>query len=127
MTLCIFSASQAWHLYQNNRLLELVDSKLSQFNEEEVKRLIGVALLCTQSLPSLRPSMSRVIAVLGGDIEVSEVSSKPAYLTEWSFADVTTPVCDYSTKESDEGSSHHNSSPGPLIGISRLDSTSASY
>lgn len=85
MTLCIFSASQAWHLYQNNRLLELVDSKLSQFNEEEVKRLIGVALLCTQSLPSLRPSMSRVIAVLGGDIEVSEVSSKPAYLTEWSL------------------------------------------
>lgn len=29
--------------------------------------------------------MSRVIAVLGGDIEVSEVSSKPAYLTEWSL------------------------------------------
>ncbi|KAJ0026371.1 hypothetical protein Pint_06973 [Pistacia integerrima] len=45
----------AWHLYKNNRQLELVDSKLSEFSEEEVKVLIGVALLCTQTLPSSRP------------------------------------------------------------------------
>ncbi|KAJ0099964.1 hypothetical protein Patl1_20339 [Pistacia atlantica] len=58
------SVYKAWHLYENNRQLELMDSKLSIFNEEEVIRLIGVALLCTQTLPSLRPSMSRVIAML---------------------------------------------------------------
>ncbi|KAJ0042008.1 hypothetical protein Pint_17747 [Pistacia integerrima] len=85
---CIFPASQAWHLYQTNRLLELVDSKLSKFNKEEVKRLIGVVLLCTQSLPSSTPSMSRLIAMLCGDIEVSTVNSKPGNLTEWTFADV---------------------------------------
>ncbi|KAJ0013317.1 hypothetical protein Pint_21482 [Pistacia integerrima] len=94
--------AQAWHLYENNRQLELVDSKLSIFSEEEVIRLIGVALLCTQTLPSLRPSMSRVIAMLCGDIEVSTVNSKPGYLTEWTFDDAATYVTDDTAEEFDD-------------------------
>ena len=31
----------------------------------------------------LRPAMSRVVAMLEGDIEVSTVASKPSYLTDW--------------------------------------------
>ncbi|CAL8148924.1 unnamed protein product [Prunus armeniaca] len=38
----------------------------------------------------MRPSMSRVVAMLSGDIEVSTVMSKPSYLTDWDFKDVTT-------------------------------------
>jgi hypothetical protein len=34
---------QAWHLHENNCEVELVDSRLSESNEEEVKRLIAVA------------------------------------------------------------------------------------
>ncbi|KAK9992792.1 hypothetical protein SO802_022495 [Lithocarpus litseifolius] len=65
------------------------NSKLSEFNEEEVKRLIGVSLLCTQASPTLRPSMSRVVAMLSGDIEVSTVTSRPGYLTDWKYDDIT--------------------------------------
>ncbi|XP_044468029.1 probable LRR receptor-like serine/threonine-protein kinase At1g56140 isoform X2 [Mangifera indica] len=90
----------AWFLYENNRKLKLVDSKLSQYSEEEVRRLIGVALLCTQTLPSLRPSMSRVVAMLCGDIEVSPVSSKPGYLTDWKFDDGTIFFSENATKTS---------------------------
>ena len=64
-------------------------SKLSEFNEEEVKRLIGVSLLCTQASLTLRPSMSRVEAMLSGDIEVSTVTSRPGYLTDWTYDDIT--------------------------------------
>ncbi|RRT70157.1 hypothetical protein B296_00003058 [Ensete ventricosum] len=33
--------------------------------------------------------MSRVVAMLTGDIEVSEVKSRPGYLTDWHFNDLS--------------------------------------
>ncbi|KAM3684249.1 hypothetical protein ACJW31_11G029700 [Castanea mollissima] len=79
----------AWQLHENNCEVDLVDAKLSEFNEEEVKRVMGVSFLCTQTSPTLRPSMSRVVAMLLGDIEVSTITSKPGYLTDWKFDDTT--------------------------------------
>lgn len=54
-----------------------------------MKRVIGIGLLCTQTSPMQRPSMSRVVAMLSGDSEVSGVLSKPGYLTDWKFDDTT--------------------------------------
>ncbi|EEF48787.1 conserved hypothetical protein [Ricinus communis] len=88
----------AWYLHENNRELELVDVKLSDFSEEEVIWLTGVALLCTQTSPNLRPSMSRVVAMLSGDTEVDSVISKPGYLTGWKFYDSTFTSDDIVTK-----------------------------
>ncbi|KAJ9687184.1 hypothetical protein PVL29_015866 [Vitis rotundifolia] len=79
----------AWQLHETNREIELVDSRLSEFSEEEATRMIGVALLCTQTSPTLRPPMSRVVAMLSGDIEVSRVTTKPGYLTDWEFNDAS--------------------------------------
>ncbi|KAJ9687179.1 hypothetical protein PVL29_015863 [Vitis rotundifolia] len=78
-----------WQLHENNCEIELVDSRLSEFSEEEASRMIGVALLCTQASPTLRPPMSRVVAMLSGDIEVSRVTTKPGYLTDWKFNDAS--------------------------------------
>uniref|UniRef100_A0A2N9FD04 non-specific serine/threonine protein kinase n=1 Tax=Fagus sylvatica TaxID=28930 RepID=A0A2N9FD04_FAGSY len=39
--------------------------------------------------PMMRPSMSRVVAMLVGDIEVGVVTSMPSYLTDWNFKDIT--------------------------------------
>ncbi|XP_038686022.1 probable LRR receptor-like serine/threonine-protein kinase At1g56140 [Tripterygium wilfordii] len=69
----------AWQLHETNREFELVDSNLLNFDEEEVKRMMGVGLLCTQASPHLRPSMSRAMAMISGDIEVSTVTSRPGY------------------------------------------------
>ncbi|KAE9458434.1 hypothetical protein C3L33_09692, partial [Rhododendron williamsianum] len=79
----------AWHVCGNNREVELVDANLLEFDEEEVKRVIGVALLCIQTFPRQRPSMSRVVAMLSGDIEVGSVTSRPAYFADWKFNDTT--------------------------------------
>jgi len=92
-------------LHENNREVDLADFKLSEFNEEEVKRLIGVSLLCTQTSLTLRPSMSRVVAMLSGDIEVSTVTSRPGYLTDWKYDDITNV-----TSEGTIDTSHFNSS-----------------
>ena len=37
----------------------------------------------------MRPSMSRVVAMLAGYIDVGVVTSKPSYLTDWNFKDIT--------------------------------------
>ncbi|KAF7834643.1 putative LRR receptor-like serine/threonine-protein kinase [Senna tora] len=105
---------QAWHLHENNRVVELVDPRLSSdFNEEQVRRIVGISLLCTQTSPSLRPSMSCVVAMLSGDIEVSTVTSRPGYLTDWKFDDVTSFITGFATKGSD--TSQYNSSASTSI------------
>ncbi|XP_057853753.1 probable LRR receptor-like serine/threonine-protein kinase At1g56130 isoform X2 [Cryptomeria japonica] len=73
-----------WHLYEQKGLLEFMDPQLrTTYIEEEVLRLIAVALLCTQALPAKRPSMSQVVAMLTGDVEEIPVASRPSYITEW--------------------------------------------
>ncbi|XP_076884411.1 uncharacterized protein LOC143533543 [Bidens hawaiensis] len=79
----------AWSLYENNRQAELIDPSLSSVNEQETTRMIGVALLCVQGSPAARPAMSRVIAMLSGDVEIPHVTTKPSYLTDWDFNDIT--------------------------------------
>ncbi|KAK8594785.1 hypothetical protein V6N13_015701 [Hibiscus sabdariffa] len=79
----------AWDLHENNQSLELVDPTLAEFDENEALRVVRVALLCTQGSPSMRPPMSRVVAMLAGDIDVSSVITRPSYLIDWNFRDST--------------------------------------
>lgn len=98
---------QAWTLHENDKEIELVDPTLHEFDANEVRRIIGIALLCTQASPSLRPAMSRVVAMLSGDIDVASVSSRPGYLTDWKFDDITATFTTNTTLNDDN--SHMNS------------------
>ncbi|KAL0320980.1 UNVERIFIED_CONTAM: putative LRR receptor-like serine/threonine-protein kinase [Sesamum radiatum] len=110
----IYLLEWVWNLHEDNRDMELVDPTLHQYDAKAVQRVIGVALLCTQASPALRPPMSRVVAMLSGDIEVPSVTSKPGYLTDWNFSDVTTfmmsTTADTSTSKSNTG--YMNSTSG---------------
>ena len=77
--------------------MDLLDKKLSEFNKEEVRRVISVALLCTQTSPGHRPIMSRALAMLTGDIEVGSITSKPTYLADWNFDDASFLTSDTDT------------------------------
>eukprot|EP00268_Persea_americana_P003260 TRINITY_DN10981_c0_g4_i1.p2 TRINITY_DN10981_c0_g4~~TRINITY_DN10981_c0_g4_i1.p2 ORF type:complete len:194 (+),score=33.64 TRINITY_DN10981_c0_g4_i1:1643-2224(+) len=83
----IYLLERAWSLHEEERHLELVDPMLAEYNEGEAMRVIGVALLCTKASPTLRPPMSRVVAMLTGDAEVGTAASRPGYLTDWQFND----------------------------------------
>ena len=85
-----------------------MDSTLSEFDEKEVKQLIGVSLLCTQASPTLWPSMLRVVGMLLGDIEVSTVTSRLGYLTNWTYDDITNVLSKGATIGTD--TSYFNSS-----------------
>ncbi|GJN01757.1 hypothetical protein PR202_ga19049 [Eleusine coracana subsp. coracana] len=74
---------RVWELYENKRALDIVDPKLTEFNGDEVLRVIRVALHCTQISPQKRPPMSKVVSMLAGDADVTEEIAKPSYITEW--------------------------------------------
>ena len=52
--------------------------------------------------------MSRVVNMLTGDIEVGNVTSRPGYLTDWKFDDISSFMSDNQTIGTDN--SHYNSS-----------------
>lgn len=76
----------AWELYQERDIMGLVDASLNgNFNVTEASRYIKIAFLCTQDDPKSRPSMSTIVNMLKGDIDVEEMKiSKPGLLSELS-------------------------------------------
>ncbi|XP_048422452.1 cold-responsive protein kinase 1 isoform X3 [Pyrus x bretschneideri] len=63
-----FLLEKAWKLYENGSHVELVDATLdpNDYKTEDVKKIIEIALMCTQSSPALRPTMSEIVVLLKG-------------------------------------------------------------
>ncbi|XP_040987429.1 cold-responsive protein kinase 1-like isoform X2 [Juglans microcarpa x Juglans regia] len=76
---------RAWVLHEKGELLRLVDASLSDdFNVEEACRFLKIGLLCTQDKPKLRPSMSTVVKMLLGEMNlIDEEISKPGLLAQF--------------------------------------------
>ncbi|XP_011069336.2 probable LRR receptor-like serine/threonine-protein kinase At1g56140 isoform X2 [Sesamum indicum] len=119
----------AWNLHENDREIELVDPTLPpQYDANAVKKIIHVALLCTQASPALRPSMSRVVAMLTGDVQVSSVTSRPGYLTDWKFTDATTFATDAESSTSKANIGYMNSTTSAtMIADGSTPTTDLSY
>ncbi|XP_040381554.1 putative cysteine-rich receptor-like protein kinase 20 isoform X2 [Oryza brachyantha] len=67
----------AWHMWREGRLHELVDPSLgSEYELAQILRCIQVALLCTQEDPTVRPTMPDVAAMLssGGMILLNDLN-----------------------------------------------------
>ncbi|KAE8673974.1 putative LRR receptor-like serine/threonine-protein kinase [Hibiscus syriacus] len=103
----IYLLEWAWTLYENSQFLSLLDLTLAEFDENEALRVMRVALLCTQTSPSMRPPMSPVVGMLAGDTEVSNVTAKPSYVTDWVYKDITS---NFMNEEESEIWDHGNSS-----------------
>ncbi|KAI3747607.1 hypothetical protein L6452_10122 [Arctium lappa] len=56
----------AWQLYEKGMHIELIDEVLGkeEYQDANVMKTIEIALMCTQSLASLRPTMSEVVLML---------------------------------------------------------------
>ena len=63
--------------------MDILDPVLVEAQPEEVTRVIELALLCTQAVPSVRPSMTKVASVLLGQCQVETRNlEKPSFLSE---------------------------------------------
>ncbi|KAK1280796.1 putative LRR receptor-like serine/threonine-protein kinase [Acorus gramineus] len=65
-----------------------MDETLPEFDKNEAMRAIKAALLCTQFSPTPRPPMSKVVAMLTGDVEIGSVTIPPDYMTGYHFGDM---------------------------------------
>ncbi|KAM3700264.1 hypothetical protein ACB098_05G083500 [Castanea mollissima] len=78
-----FLLEWAWELYQEKRLLELVDPELEGYPEEEIIRYMKVAFFCSQATASRRPLMSQVVEMLSRNIRLNEKElTAPGFFTD---------------------------------------------
>ncbi|KAK1401897.1 Cysteine-rich receptor protein [Heracleum sosnowskyi] len=79
-----FLLEYAWKLHENGMHLKLVDDTLdpNDYTTEDAKKIIEIALMCTQSPASLRPTMSEVVVLLLSDDRSLEQRplSKPTFV-----------------------------------------------
>ncbi|XP_028800656.1 cysteine-rich receptor-like protein kinase 2 [Neltuma alba] len=63
-----FLLQRAWKLYDRGMHIEFVDKTLdpNEYDPEEMKKIIEIALLCTQASPAARPTMSEIVIMLKG-------------------------------------------------------------
>ena len=76
MRTLLLMLSQAWHLYENDLHSDLIDETLEPDENTicAVKKIVEIALMCTQSPTSVRPTMSEVLVLLTND---SSIETKP--------------------------------------------------
>ncbi|KAL1540776.1 cysteine-rich receptor-like protein kinase 2 isoform X1 [Salvia divinorum] len=60
---------EAWNLYECGMHQKLADKMLDrkEYREEELKKMVEIGLICTQSPASSRPSMSEILAMMLSD------------------------------------------------------------
>ncbi|KAK1421494.1 hypothetical protein QVD17_23859 [Tagetes erecta] len=76
----------AWKLYETKNLMKLIDETMDLSKEEEkhIMEVIEIALLCTQSPVSKRPTMPEVILMLSNDPSLGERQLARPNFTEYS-------------------------------------------
>ncbi|KAG6474453.1 hypothetical protein ZIOFF_068388 [Zingiber officinale] len=72
----------AWKLYERDQLLEMVDETLdpSEYSPEEVKKIIKIALLCTQATVAARPTMSEIVVLLLNQTDDALQPTRPTFI-----------------------------------------------
>ncbi|CAF1969542.1 unnamed protein product [Brassica napus] len=84
----IWLINWALTLQQTGDIMDIIDPVLEgEFNRKEAERMIKVALVCTNSSPLSRPTMSEAVQMLEGETEITQVLSDPGlYGNDWNIS-----------------------------------------
>ncbi|KAK4736613.1 hypothetical protein R3W88_000310 [Solanum pinnatisectum] len=104
--------SDVWEHFQRGIVEELFDSNLMLHNyhtinvKNEVARVLHVGLLCTQEIPTLRPSMSKALQMFVKKDEELPPPTKPPFVDEKTM-ELHDPWEMYSLKQGDSATTAH--------------------
>ena len=71
---------QAWGLWTENRLLDLMDASLGgTCNESQFIKCALIGLLCVQDEPGDRPTMSNIVTMLDSEIATIPTPTQPTF------------------------------------------------
>lgn len=74
---------QAWQLWNERSLLELMDSSINDnYSRHQIFRCIQVGLLCVQQSAADRPTMSEVISFLSNETMPLPAPNEPAFVNQ---------------------------------------------
>lgn len=71
-----------WQLYEEEKLNEMIDPQLKDYQEDEVLRYIKVGLFCTQGMSTRRPTMTQVVEMLSKPMRLNENELTPPGLLQ---------------------------------------------
>ncbi|KAJ6871085.1 LRR receptor-like serine/threonine-protein kinas e [Populus alba x Populus x berolinensis] len=74
----VFLLDTAGNLNARGRLGDLVDPSLRTYDWDQAKIVLNLAMMCTEQSPSLRPTMSQLVAVLEGEKTLEDLSKEIA-------------------------------------------------
>ena len=103
---------QTWKHFQLGTVEEIIDPNLMLHNNDhssniknDVFRVVHIGLLCAQEIPSLRPSMSKVLQMLTKKDEDIPAPTNPPFMDEMTmgFNDTNEKKC-YPLNAGDNGS-----------------------
>ena len=77
----ISNLSQAWRLWTETKVLDLMDQNLHEScNADLFTKCVNVGLLCIQEDPSDRPTMSNVVTMLDSETVTVPIPKLPAFV-----------------------------------------------
>jgi interleukin-1 receptor-associated kinase 1 len=76
-----FKQFQAANLRARGTLGDLVDSRLRRYDLDQTSIVLKLAMKCTDQSPSLRPTVSQVVAVIEGGKTLEDISEE--IVTNW--------------------------------------------
>jgi hypothetical protein len=77
----ILKLSQAWRLWVENKVLDLMDPALHEVcNADQFVKCVNVGLLCVQEDPNDRPTMSNVVTMLDSEAVTVPTPKQPAFV-----------------------------------------------
>ncbi|KAG6474579.1 hypothetical protein ZIOFF_068517 [Zingiber officinale] len=77
------SCAIVWKLFEDKRVIEIVDPALKDYPHEEVLRYIKVALFCTQAASVRRPTMLQVVDMLSKPVQLNDKEiTQPGYMED---------------------------------------------
>lgn len=79
---------QAWHLWNENKAMELVDPSIGDScSPNEVLKCIHIGLLCVQDSATHRPTMASLVLMLESENPTLPMPRKPTYTSMRSSID----------------------------------------
>ncbi|KAG0472512.1 hypothetical protein HPP92_017058 [Vanilla planifolia] len=83
----------AWHLWNEDRAIELIDSTIrASCSVRQVQRCIHIALLCVQDRANDRPDMSLVLLMLASLTSNLPMPKRPTFTSQASHEETNTNV-----------------------------------
>ena len=108
-------------------MAELVDISLNgDFDAEEACKFLKIGLLCTQHNPKLRPSMSSVVKMLIGEMDVDESKlTKPGLISDFMDLKIRTQknIDTKTSSSSNASSASHNQDTTMSLAASSVGAT----